>query len=89
MPIWRTASGDVVVVGSKEELKDLAIDPVPDDLHRPYIDRVRVRHPETGEEATRVPEVLDAWFDSGSMPFAQWGFPHGEASEKRFRNSRS
>ena len=86
LPIWRTASGDVVVVGSKEELEELAIDPVPDDLHRPYIDRVRVRHPETGEEATRVPEVLDAWFDSGSMPFAQWGYPHGEASEERFRS---
>ena len=86
LPIWRTASGDVVVVGSKEELKELAIDPVPDDLHRPYIDGVRVRHPETGEEATRVPEVLDAWFDSGSMPFAQWGYPHGEASEERFRS---
>jgi isoleucyl-tRNA synthetase len=75
----------VVVIGSKEELEELAIDPVPDDLHRPYIDRVRVRHPETGEEATRVPEVLDAWFDSGSMPFAQWGFPHGEMGEERFR----
>jgi isoleucyl-tRNA synthetase len=85
LPIWRTASGDVIVVGSKAELEELAIDPVPDDLHRPYIDRVRVRHPETGEEATRVPEVLDAWFDSGSMPFAQWGFPHGEESEERFR----
>jgi isoleucyl-tRNA synthetase len=86
LPIWRTASGDVVVVGSKEELEELAINPVPDDLHRPYIDRVRVRHPETGEEATRVPEVLDAWFDSGSMPFAQWGFPHGEPSEEQFRS---
>ena len=87
LPIWRTASGDVVVVGSKEELEELAIDPVPDDLHRPYIDRVRVRHPETGEEATRVPEVLDAWFDSGSMPFAQWGYPHGEASEERLQEA--
>ena len=84
LPIWRTASGDVVVVGSKEELKELAIDPVPDDLHRPYIDRVRVRHPETGEEATRVPEVLDVWFDSGSMPFAQWGYPHGGAQRGAF-----
>jgi isoleucyl-tRNA synthetase len=83
LPIWRTASGDTVVVGSTEELKDLAIDPVPDDLHRPYIDRVRIRHPETGEEATRVPEVLDAWFDSGSMPFAQWGYPHDGTSEER------
>jgi isoleucyl-tRNA synthetase len=84
LPIWRTASGDTVVVGGVEELKELAIDPVPEDLHRPYIDRVRIRHPETGEEATRVPEVLDAWFDSGSMPFAQWGYPHEEASEERF-----
>lgn len=76
LPIWRTQSGDVVVVGSIKELEELAVDPVPDDLHRPYIDRVRIRHPETGEIATRIPEVLDVWFDSGSMPFAQWGYPH-------------
>jgi len=79
LPIWRTGSGAVVVVGSADELRQLAIDPVPDDLHRPYIDGVRIRHPETGEEARRVPEVLDVWFDSGSMPFAQWAYPHGGA----------
>ncbi len=79
LPIWRTASGEIVVVGSAQELRDLAIDSVPEDLHRPYIDGVRIRHPETGEEATRVPEVLDVWFDSGSMPFAQWAYPHGDA----------
>ncbi len=84
LPIWRTAAGDTVVIGSKEELRELALDPLPDDLHRPYIDRVRVRHPETGEEATRVPEVLDVWFDSGSMPFAQWGYPHDRAAGERF-----
>jgi isoleucyl-tRNA synthetase len=76
LPIWRTESGDTVVVGSVEELEELALDPVPEDLHRPYIDNVRVRHPETGEEARRVPEVLDVWFDSGSMPFAQYAHPH-------------
>ena len=79
LPIWRTESGDTVVVGSVEELKELALDPVPDDLHRPYIDNVRIRHPETGEEARRVPEVLDVWFDSGSMPFAQYAYPHAGA----------
>jgi isoleucyl-tRNA synthetase len=80
LPVWRTESGETVVVGSVEELKELAIDPVPEDLHRPYIDEVRVRHPESGEVARRVPEVIDAWFDSGSMPFAQWGYPReGEA----------
>src|SRR5215210_2014314 len=84
LPIWRTEAGDLVVVGSVEELRELAMYPVPDDLHRPYIDGVRIRHPETGEEATRVSEVLDAWFDSGSMPFAQWAYPQGEGSEERF-----
>src|SRR5215218_940821 len=84
LPIWRTEAGDVVVVGSVEELRELAMDPVPDDLHRPYIDEVRIRHPETGEDAHRVPEVLDVWFDSGSMPFAQWAYPYGEDSEERF-----
>src|SRR5918997_114513 len=79
LPIWRTESGDTVVVGSVEELKELALDPVPDDLHRPYIDNVRIRHPETGEEARRVPEVLDVWFDSGSMSFAQYAYPHSGA----------
>ncbi|MBA2441927.1 MAG: isoleucine--tRNA ligase [Rubrobacter sp.] len=80
LPIWRTDSGATLVVGSIEELRELALDPVPDDLHRPYIDEVRLRHPETGEEARRVPEVLDAWFDSGSMPFAQFHYPYGRES---------
>jgi isoleucyl-tRNA synthetase len=85
LPIWRTESGATVVVGSVEELERLALDPVPEDLHRPYIDAVRVRHPETGEEARRVPEVLDAWFDSGSMPYAQWHYPF--ENEERFGRS--
>ena len=84
LPIWRTESGDVIVVGSVEELREISMDPIPDDLHRPYIDNVRVRHPETGEEAHRVPEVLDVWFDSGSMPFAQWAYPkEGEEQFER------
>ena len=81
LPIWRTGSGATVVVGSVGELEELALDPVPEDLHRPYIDAVRVRHPETGEVARRVPEVLDAWFDSGSMPYAQLHYPF-EGDEK-------
>jgi len=87
LPIWRTESGAIVVIGSVEELKRLALDPVPDDLHRPYIDAVRVRHPETGEEARRVPEVIDVWYDSGSMPFAQRHYPFGGAeAETRFEH---
>ncbi|HEU4846983.1 MAG TPA: isoleucine--tRNA ligase, partial [Rubrobacteraceae bacterium] len=84
LPIWRTEAGDVIVVGSLEELRELAMDPVPDDLHRPYIDTVRIRHPETGEDAHRVPEVLDVWFDSGSMPFAQWAYPYAKGSQESF-----
>ncbi|AHY45831.1 ileS: isoleucine--tRNA ligase [Rubrobacter radiotolerans] len=86
LPIWRTDSGAVIVVGSVEELRRLAVGPesVPEDLHRPYIDEVVLRHPGTGEEARRVPEVLDVWFDSGSMPFAQWGYPNSEGAEERF-----
>jgi len=87
LPVWRTESGATVVVGSVEELRGIAIDPVPDDLHRPYIDEVRVRHPETGEEARRVPEVLDAWFDSGSMPYAQWGYPNEAGSEEELERN--
>ncbi len=85
LPIWRTEAGDTVVVGSLEELRGLAIDPLPDDLHRPYIDAVRLRHPETGEEARRVPEVLDAWFDSGSMPYAQDHYPF--ENQEHFRSN--
>ncbi|CAN5264980.1 isoleucine--tRNA ligase [soil metagenome] len=87
LPVWRTESGATVVIGSAEELRELAMDPVPDDLHRPYIDEVRIKHPETGEEARRVPEVLDAWFDSGSMPYAQWGYPNEEGSGEELERS--
>lgn len=87
LPIWRAESGATVVIGSAEELREIALDPLPDDLHRPYIDAVRVRHPETGEEARRVPEVLDAWFDSGSMPYAQWGYPNYEGSVEEFERN--
>ncbi|MDX6379463.1 MAG: isoleucyl-tRNA synthetase, partial [Rubrobacteraceae bacterium] len=76
LPIWRCENGHTTVVGSIEELKERTFAAVPDDLHRPYVDEVKVRCEECGEEAMRVPEVLDAWFDSGSMPFAQWGYPH-------------
>jgi isoleucyl-tRNA synthetase len=63
-------------IGSIEELKKLSPD-CPDDieLHRPYIDEVTVRCPKCGKTMHRVPEVIDCWFDSGSMPFAQHHYP--------------
>ena len=75
LPIWRCENDHTTVAGSAEELRERALGPVPDDLHRPYVDEVKVACSDCGEEASRVPEVLDAWFDSGSMPFAQSHYP--------------
>ena len=84
LPIWRCEQGHTTVVGSVEELEEKAVGTVPDDLHRPYVDDVKVSCGECGEEAKRVPEVLDAWFDSGSMPFAQDHYPL--ENEEHFEN---
>ena len=76
LPIWRTESGKLHCVCSIEELRSLAVDcPEEVDLHKPFVDDLELRHPETGEAMKRVPDVIDAWFDSGSMPFAQWHWP--------------
>jgi isoleucyl-tRNA synthetase len=75
LPIWRCRQAHVTVVGSLTELSELAGGDVSGiDPHRPSIDEVAIRCPECGEEARRVPEVIDAWYDSGAMPFAQWGY---------------
>ena len=76
IPVWQCDNGHNVCVGSIEELKSLS-DNCPDDieLHKPFIDEVHVNCPECSERMTRTPEVMDAWFDSGSMPFAQYHYP--------------
>ncbi|HZA27406.1 MAG TPA: isoleucine--tRNA ligase [Actinomycetota bacterium] len=75
LPVWRCSRGHATLVGSLEELSELAgRDVTGIDPHRPAIDEVEVRCPECGAEARRVPEVIDAWYDSGAMPFAQWGY---------------
>ena len=86
LPIWLCPQGHSHCVGSTEELRELATGPVPEDLHRPYIDELKLRCPECGEEMERVPEVIDAWYDSGSMPFAQFHYPfeNKELFEQRF-----
>ena len=71
LPIWRAEDGsEVVCVGSIEELRELGAE-VPDDLHRPYIDEVTFER--DGKTFRRVPELIDVWWDSGCMPFAQSG----------------
>ena len=85
LPLWRCPEGHVTCVGSRAELGELAgTDLSALDPHRPYVDDVLVPCPECGDEARRVPEVIDAWYDSGSMPFAQFGYPHAEGSQELF-----
>ncbi len=74
--IWECSCGHRHSIGSIEELKSMS-DNCPEniELHRPFIDAVTLKCPECGGEMKRVPEVIDCWFDSGSMPFAQWHYP--------------
>ncbi len=76
LPIWECDCGHRECIGSIEELKQKGIN-VPEDieLHKPYIDNVKLKCPHCGKEMTRVSEVIDCWFDSGSMPFAQHHYP--------------
>ena len=74
--IWECSCGERHSIGSIAELKEMS-DNCPDniELHRPFIDAVTLKCPKCGGEMKRVPEVIDCWFDSGSMPFAQWHYP--------------
>ena len=76
LPLWRCECGHMEMIGSREELKEKAIEEIPDDidLHRPYVDDVHIKC-KCGRSMTRVSDVIDCWFDSGSMPFAQYHYP--------------
>ena len=82
--IWKCECGEQTSVGSIAELQKKAMEDVPDDieLHRPYVDDIHFECPGCGGEMTRVEEVIDCWFDSGSMPFAQQHYPF--ENEERF-----
>ncbi|MHB0740699.1 isoleucine--tRNA ligase [Peptostreptococcus anaerobius] len=90
LPVWKCEDcGCKTTVGSRHELAELAIedvDPETIELHRPYIDEVHLKCPDCGKPMTRVPEVIDCWFDSGAMPFAQWHYPfeHKEDFDQLF-----
>jgi len=76
LPVWECDCGHIEVIGSRAELKEKC-GHVPDDLdlHRPFIDEYTFPCPRCGKTMHRVPDVADCWFDSGSMPFAQWHYP--------------
>ena len=87
LPIWRCPDEHLVAVGSLAELSELAgRDVTETDPHRPYVDDITIPCPTCGAEARRVPEVIDGWYDSGSMPFAALGYPHrnADAFEQQF-----
>ncbi len=77
IPIWRCECGHVDCIGSRAELVERAQEDIDEsiELHRPYVDDVHLTCPVCGKTMTRIPEVMDCWFDSGSMPFAQLHYP--------------
>ncbi len=77
LPLWRCSCGHSIMIGSKKELIELATTKVSEDidLHRPYVDDIYIKCPICGKEMTRVNDVIDCWFDSGAMPFAQYHYP--------------
>jgi isoleucyl-tRNA synthetase len=84
LPVWRCGQGHLHCVGSFDELEELSGVRL-EDAHRPYVDEVGFPCIECGGRMQRVPEVIDVWFDSGAMPFAQWHAPHENAEHFRER----
>ncbi len=77
IPVWRCECGHIECIGSRAELVEKAQEKIDEtiELHRPYVDDVHLTCPKCGKTMTRIPEVMDCWFDSGSMPFAQLHYP--------------
>lgn len=88
LPIWICTEGHETAVGSLAELSELTgRDQSGLDPHRPFVDEVTFGCPKCAHPATRVTEVIDAWFDSGAMPFAQWGYPWAPGSEAKLASA--
>ena len=77
LPLWRCSCGYDEMIGSRSELKEKAIEDIEEsiDLHRPYVDEIHIKCPKCGKTMSRVKDVIDCWFDSGAMPFAQYHYP--------------
>ena len=86
LPIWRCENKHEVCVASLKELGELAGKELSNlDPHRPFVDDITFACAECKEIMVRTPEVIDCWYDSGAMPFAQWGYPHKPGSVERFK----
>jgi isoleucyl-tRNA synthetase len=84
IPIWRNAEGEAIVIGSKAELEKLSGQKI-DDLHIDVVDQITIPSPTGKSPLKRIEGVFDCWFESGSMPYAQWGFP--EANKEEFKKA--
>ena len=88
LPIWTCSCGHFETIGSVKDLKEKAIEKVDDnlELHRPYVDNIHIKCPKCGKTMNRVLDVLDVWFDSGAMPYAQYHYPfeNKELFEQQF-----
>jgi isoleucyl-tRNA synthetase len=85
LPIWKNKEGEIICVGSRDELEKLSGVKVAD-LHKEFVDEITIPSPTGKSPLKRIDEVLDCWFESGSMPYAQWGYPfqHADDFEKNF-----
>ena len=77
IPLWRCECGHLDMIGSRKELVEKAVEKIDEtiDLHRPFVDDVHIKCPHCGKLMTRIEDVMDCWFDSGAMPFAQYHYP--------------
>ncbi len=88
LPIWRCEEKHEVCVDSLRELGQLAGQELSNlDPHRPFVDDITFPCAHCAKEMKRVPEVIDCWYDSGAMPFAQWGYPHKDGSKAKFESA--
>lgn len=86
LPIWRCENDHLLCIGSRQELSELTgKDQSQLDPHRPFVDDITFGCKECSGTMVRVPEVIDCWYDSGAMPFAQWGYPHQPGSVEAFQ----
>ena len=77
IPLWKCECGHMEMIGSREELIEKSIEKIDStiELHRPFVDEIHIRCPKCNKTMSRISEVIDCWFDSGSMPFAQYHYP--------------
>ncbi len=88
LPIWKCEEGHELAVASKRELSELSGRDLANlELHRPFVDEITIPCNSCGTTMTRTVEVIDCWYDSGAMPFAQWGYPHKPGSIDRFNEA--